>query len=204
VIQDQEVERIGGTKTQRFDFRVIAATNQNLHFLISRGRFRRDLFYRLNVFSLQTPALRTIPDDIYLIAGHILKLIAERKGKANFEISSGAMSTLLKHDWPGNVRELKNVLEIGMALTKGDSIMERHLKLEPWDLLERTVERERSTGKLREEKAIAEQRAIKQALRITKGNRAAAARLLGIHRSGLYQKMRNYGLNNVVKNSRCY
>lgn len=124
VLQSGEFERVGDTKTVKVNVRVIAATNQDLNEAIKNGRFREDLYYRLNVISIHIPPLRERRDDIPLLAGHFLKkkhnLVTNKKVRG---ISKEAMQALLEYDWPGNVRELENVIERAVILTKKDSIV---------------------------------------------------------------------------------
>lgn len=195
VIQEQEVERLGGTRTLKLDFRVIAATNRNLKEMMEKQTYRQDLYYRLNIFRLRTPALRDIPEDIPRLAYHVLSMIPQRGGPRVARISPQAMERLVGYAWPGNVRELRNILERASLMADQGVIEVEHL---PVDLLEAS----RPAGgrasetllPLREEMARAERQAIEKALRHTGGNRTRAAELLGIHRTGLHQKIRAYGL----------
>jgi len=119
VIQEREVERVGGTRTLRLDFRVIAATNRELRDMIAAGGFRGDLFYRLNIFPLRTPALGEIPEDIPRLAYHVLVQLRQRQERGPQRIAPEAMELLTAHQWPGNVRELQNVLERAAVMTVG-------------------------------------------------------------------------------------
>ncbi|MDZ7696147.1 MAG: sigma 54-interacting transcriptional regulator [Deltaproteobacteria bacterium] len=193
-IQDKAVERLGSTRTLRLNFRVIAATNRDLKELIRKGTFRQDLYYRLNIFHIETPPLRTIPQDVRRLAYHILSEIGKMRRIRTGPIEPDAMSRLMAYPWPGNVRELRNVLERAMAVAGEGPLKEEHL---PMDLLEaplRTHETPAEPKSLREEMARAERGVIERALRYAGGNRSRAARILRIHRSGLYQKMRAHGL----------
>jgi len=194
VIQDREVERVGGTRPVKLDFRVIAATNRNIATMLSRGDFRQDLFYRLNIFLLKTPALRKIKSDIPRLAYHLLSLIRDRSGPV-WRIEPDAMHCLMAYDWPGNVRELRNVLERASSIAKDGSISEEHLPLEIRDSEKMPSMIQNSPQTLKDEMALAERQAIQRALSLTHGNCAKAARLLGIHRTGLYQKMKRHGLD---------
>jgi len=194
VIQERTVERLGGTRVLSLNFRVIAATNRDLKELIHKGLFRQDLYYRLNIFHLETPPLRTIPEDIRRLAYHILSEIGKERKLRIGPITPEAMSRLMSFPWPGNVRELRNVIERATAVAGEGPLKEEHL---PMDLLEETpriLEEQGAPMPLREEMASAERRIIERALRHAGGNRSRAARILGIHRTGLYQKMRSYGL----------
>ncbi|MEJ2588797.1 MAG: sigma 54-interacting transcriptional regulator [Deltaproteobacteria bacterium] len=194
VIQEKAIERLGGTRTLSLDFRVIAATNQNLKELIKRGSFRQDLYYRLNIFHLKTPPLRTIPQDVRRLAYHILSKIGKSLKIRTGPIESEAMSRLMTYPWPGNVRELRNVIERAVAVAGEGPLKREHL---PMDLLEdppRDLETQVQPKSLREEMTRVERGIIERALRYAGGNRTEAARILGIHRSGLYQKMRIHNL----------
>jgi transcriptional regulator with PAS, ATPase and Fis domain len=198
IIQEHEVERVGGTKTLKLDFRVIAATNRDLKVMLSRGEFRQDLYYRLNIFLLKTPPLRQIRADIPRLAYHLLSLIREQSGPP-CRIESRAMRSLMAYDWPGNVRELRNVLERAWSVAMNGSIMEEHLPLEIRNCESIAPAFNDALHTMKDEMALAERRAIQKALSLTSGNRSEAARLLGIHRTGLYQKMKRHGLDGKQK-----
>ncbi len=197
VLQDHEVERVGGTRTLKLDFRVIAATNRDLEAMLARGEFRQDLYYRLHIFLLKTPPLRQIRTDIPRLAYHFLSDIRDRSSRP-LRIDSRAMSRLAAYDWPGNVRELRNVLERAASMAAEGPIREEHLPLEIREGAAFTPVHEPLLS-LKEELASAELRAIRRALSLTGGNRTEAARMLGIHRTGLYQKMRRHGLDTRQK-----
>jgi PAS domain S-box-containing protein len=200
VIQEREVERVGGNRTLRLDFRVIAATNRNLRDMIAAGGFRGDLFYRLNIFPLRTPALRDISEDIPRLAYHVLTQLKERNPNAPQRISPGAMELLMHHSWPGNVRELQNALERAAVEAGPEPLRAEHLppELRGRDLREETTAGE--LGSLKDEMAGFERRVVERALTLAGGNRSKAAALLGIHRTGLYQKLRRHGLEGKAEN----
>jgi len=192
VIEDKEFERIGGTRILRTDFRIIAATNQNLEEMLGDRRFRKDLFYRLNVIPLHLPPLRERRDDIPIIAKHLLDHLADEAALSEIRIDEKANEVLKAYDWPGNVRELSNVLERIVSALEGDTI---HLRNLPFYLYRTREKRaEPSEAYLREVQSSAEKDAIRYALESTRNNKAAAAKLLGIHRTLLYKKMQKYGL----------
>ena len=194
VIQEQEVERLGATKPLKLNFRVIAATNRDLKAMMNTGAFRQDLYYRLNIFHLHTPPLREIRQDIPRMTYHILSSLRTGKRVLPAKISPEAMQRLVAYDWPGNVRELKNAIERAAAVTGGETLQLEHL---PPDFLENFSQAPQENGApptLKLAKANAEKSAIKQALKYTGGNRTLAAELLGIHRTGVHQKMKKYGL----------
>ncbi|HMK37324.1 MAG TPA: sigma 54-interacting transcriptional regulator [Desulfomonilaceae bacterium] len=200
VVQEREVERIGGTRTLKLDFRVIAATNRNLTDMLARREFRQDLYYRLNIFLLKTPPLRHIRADIPRLAYHVLSLIAAQDGSSR-RIEPAAMAGLVAYDWPGNVRELRNVLERAASSAGEGPIREEHLPPEIRQGVSVTP-MDRVPSTLKDELAEVERRAIRRALRVSGGNRTNAARLLGIHRTGLYQKMRQHGIGVREKSGR--
>lgn len=194
VIQEQEVERLGATKPLKLSFRVIAATNRDLKAMMKTGSFRQDLYYRLNIFHLHTPPLREIRQDIPRVAYHILSGLRTGKRSLPARIAPEAMQRLTSYDWPGNVRELKNALERAAAVAGGDTLRLEHL---PPDFLENFApapQEDSAPPTLRLAKDAAEKSAIEQALKYTGGNRTLAAELLGIHRTGVHQKMKKYGL----------
>jgi len=195
VIQEQEVERLGGTKPIKLNFRVIAATNRDLKAMMRTGHFRQDLYYRLNIFHLHTPPLREIRPDIPRLAYHILSGLRTGKRQVPSRISLEVMQLLAAYDWPGNVRELKNVLERAAAVAGSGTLLVDHL---PPDFLEAVPQGHSAVSvprPLRWETAQAEKAAIERALKYTEGNRTQAAELLGIHRTGLHQKIKKYGIN---------
>jgi transcriptional regulator with PAS, ATPase and Fis domain len=194
VLQEHEVERIGATKSTKLDFRVIAATNQDLGRMIKEAHFRSDLFYRLNIFHIRTPSLREMPEDIPRIAYYLLSNLREKRRLIPNRISPEAMALFKQYSWPGNVRELKNALERAMNIAEGHQISVDDLP----DRIRKFYGEVNGTGApvglLRNILADAEKRAIVEALRFTAGNKAKAARILGMHRTGLYQKLKRYGV----------
>ena len=127
VLQDGELKPVGGTETKHVDVRLIAATNRDLYQLVKDGKFREDLYYRLNVISLQVPPLRERMEDIPLLAYHFLGRYAEKTGKKVTKISVDAIQSLQEYQWVGNVRELENVIERAVVLTTSDTITARDL-----------------------------------------------------------------------------
>jgi len=188
VLQEQEFERVGGTDTIRVDVRVIAATHRDLRRLMAEGRFREDLYYRLNVIPLHVPALRERRSDVPLLAQHLLDhLAAIGKGRAA-SISPRAMAILMDHDWPGNVRELENVLEHAVVCSRGCVIEPEAL---PRALLAPAAGRRRGGRALRERTNAREEREqILRALEACGGQRGGAAARLGIDRTTLWRRMR--------------
>lgn len=197
VIQEHEVERIGGFKPTKLDIRILAATNKDLLGMIERGIFRADLFYRLNIFQIRAPGLREIQDDIPRIAYYFLSFFRRKKVSSPTRISPAAMALLEQYPWPGNARELRNIIERAMHIAEGNRIT-------PHDLPDRirahrVAASDRSSGSkptsLRRILEEAEKEAIMDALKFTAGNKARAARMLGIHRTGLYQKLKRHEID---------
>jgi len=193
VLEEKEVERVGGTSLIRVDFRLIAASNQDLDRMIAEGRFRKDLFYRLNVIRLHIPPLRDRKEDIVPLSHHILLQIVKESPLPPVQIDPEAAKTLARYDWPGNVRELSNVLEGFANSLDGDRVRVRDL---PFHLL-RSVKGTSNSDRfsLKDVQGRAEKDAILYALETANNNKVRAAALLGIHRTLLYKKMRKYGIN---------
>ena len=190
VVEEKEFERIGGTKIIRADFRVIAATNQNLEDMLTDERFRKDLFYRLNVIPLRIPPLRKRKSDIIPLAQHFLKQMAGEANLSEISLDKDAADALKKYAWPGNVRELSNVLERTMSALEGDCIRAQDLPfyLHP----KQKILSEPNQSSLKDIQAKTEKESIQYALKETHYNKAKAAKLLGIHRTHLYKKMKKY------------
>lgn len=188
VLQEKEVERVGGTKTLGVDFRLIAATNADPESLVKAGRLRRDLFYRLNVVPIRIPPLRERRDDIPAICRQLMVRLREEQGVKPLGISEEVLELFQGYDWPGNIRELTNVLERASYAGESHQIEIEHL---PLFLREAGAGRagDRRRSNLREALKEVERDAVLQALNMAKGNKAKAAKLLGIHRTGLYQKL---------------
>ena len=189
VVQEKEFERLGSTKILRLDARFIAASNKSIPDLISKGLFREDLFYRLNVFPLKIPPLRERKDDIPLLLDHFLKLNAKAMGKPSKKFSKPAVASLMKYHWPGNVRELQNLVERSFTITKKPVI---HLKdISTFSIVPQT------SGNLPLKKAVStfEKQYIGDILDSVGGSRKKAAEILSIHRNTLLSKMNDLGLN---------
>jgi PAS domain S-box-containing protein len=192
VLEDKEFERIGGTRVLQSDFRLIAATNQNLEAMLAERRFRKDLFYRLNVIPLNIPPLRERRDDIPLISKHLLKQLSEEAALSEIRIDKEADKVLRDHGWPGNIRELRNILERVLFSLDGDTIYLRDLPFYLYRSRGKTPANEEAS--LKEIQANSEKEAIQYALVSNNYKKAAAAKMLGIHRTLLYKKMKKYGI----------
>ena len=186
VLQEREFQRLGGTRLLKANVRVIAATNRDLRDAVTRGAFREDLFYRLQVFDIQLPPLRERPRDIPLLVEAFLRDISRTMGRSPAALTQEATEMLVKHAWPGNVRELRNALERAAILSEDGPITPRHLSLHAEPMGPSSV----ATTDLRE----AERRAIEKALRDTDGNKAKTARRLGLTRTQLYVRLRKYDI----------
>lgn len=185
-LQDKRFERVGGERTLEADVRIIAATNRDLYEEVQKGRFRDDLFYRLNVISIHLPPLRERKEDIPILAKYFLEKYSEREKKPVKEIAPDAMKLLLEYDWPGNVRQLENAISHAVVLVQPEeTITASHL---PSFLRSHKVN-EDQISLYEHEKML-----IKKALQECKGNKHEAAKKLCISRSTLYSKLRKYGL----------
>ncbi|PDY34055.1 sigma-54-dependent Fis family transcriptional regulator [Bacillus wiedmannii] len=205
VLQEKEIERIGGTKIQKVDVRFIAATHRNLREMVQRGEFREDLYYRLNVFEIDIPPLRERKEDMIHITEFLIKKLNGELGSNVLSLDKRVRDIFMEHDWPGNIRELENVLERAMNVIEGMIIQVYHLPayLRKKDLEEElnheifTMDQEKHEMSylLQAEVESAEKRAITRALEKTAGNVKEAAELLGIHRASLYRKIEKYEMS---------
>ena len=187
-------ERVGGNQTIKTDIRLIAATNRDLPRLVSEGKFREDLYYRLNVVQIRVPPLRERREDIPLLANAFLKEISQRDGKAFRPLSPEAMEALLHYDWPGNIRELKGAIDSGVTLATGSQIMLQDLPLTITEArFAVTTSAGESTGQMNLHNH--EMRLIMRALEETRGNRTEAAKKLGISRRTLHRRLKELHLS---------
>ena len=220
-LQEREFERVGGTDTIKVDVRVISATNRDLVAMIEEGRFREDLFYRLNVVKLDLPPLRKRKEDIPLLVEHFVGKFSRREGGRQrvTGCTLEALEKLRSHSWPGNVRELENIIERALILAKGDRIEARDLDFGPRahtlggtgpqplvtgaegqsDAAAQTVDSGCDESKPLSARLLDEEkREIIAAVEKSNSNIAGAARLLGINRSTLYYRMRKHGLEHLL------
>ncbi len=190
VLQEGEVRPVGEERSRKVDVRVLAATHRDLKERVARGEFREDLFYRLNVVHLRVPPLRERPEDVPVLARHFLERFAERFGVRPLHVPAGLFERLGAYPWPGNVRELENALENLVALSEGGEL---DLSLLPSSGA--TPERaEPATMLLKPRVEAYERGLIVEALRAARGNRSEAARLLGISRVTLHDKLKKHAL----------
>lgn len=194
VLQESEVYRIGGNKPINIDIRVISATNSDLKSMVEQGLFREDLYYRLNVVTLNIPPLRERTEDISILVRSFIKEFAAKYDKTKPSLSECAMATFMNYHWPGNIRELKNIVERMMIFTDKEIISAEdliHIFL-PDAKNERPKDEKRK--KLSHQMAQLEKEKIELALKKTYGNKSAAARKLGISRVTLYKKIKDYNI----------
>lgn len=193
VLQDFEFEPVGGNKTFSVDNRVILATNEDLSRLVQEGRFRQDLYYRINVINIELPPLRERISDIPLLVDHFLQRICKETGKSLRRVSEEAMSALQRYRWPGNVRELQNVIERAVLLGKGEVITLADLPPAMAAGLASLWESEEAQP-LKQALTVPERQIILETLEAHHWNRQATAAALGINRTTLYKKMKRLGL----------
>jgi transcriptional regulator with GAF, ATPase, and Fis domain len=192
VVQDREVERVGGRQRVRVDVRLITATNRDLEAMMAGGEFRQDLYYRLRVVELTIPPLRQRHEDIPLLAQHFVRLQGKRLGRKKLSLSRGALELLLQHDFPGNVRELENLLEAATALASGDRVEAEDLRLA---MGAGAAAADLSSGTLDE----VSRSHVLRTLDRCQGSRTAAARALGIDRTTLYRMLMRWNATQVAE-----
>jgi DNA-binding NtrC family response regulator len=186
VLQEREITRVGGNQPIQVDFRCVAATNKNLQTLVDEGKFRADLFYRLNVFNVELPPLRDRRDDIPLLTSHFLQKFGQQMNKRIVRVAPAAMQLLQGYDWPGNVRELENAVERAMVLAQ-----EPELRVEDFNLAPRPGE---TAGR---SLADMERAHILRVVEECGGNQTRAAQVLDIDRVTLHNKLKSYGWKRV-------
>jgi len=197
VLQEREITRVGGEKTIQVDVRVIAATKKNLAELISKGQFREDLYYRLNVVDMEIPPLRQRQEDIPLLAQHFLEMFAAKNRKEMKGFTPRALDHLIRYDWPGNVRELMNAVERTVVLSRSEYLSEKDFPSmagtgtkDDGDSAD-TTKIDIDGDKPLEE---VEKATILKILEAAGGNKSEAARRLGITRKTLHKKLKSYGV----------
>ena len=193
VLQEQEFERLGGTRTHQVDVRLVAATHRNLVDMVKRNEFRSDLYYRLNVFPIPLPPLRERREDIPALVEHYVEIYARRMGRQIEHIPPETMSALTSYQWPGNIRELQNFIERSVILTSGNALHP------PLETLRSAAEPE-SLGPITLEDAERDhiRKTLEQTRWVVAGPNGAAARL-GIKRSTLYFRMQKLGISRTKK-----
>ncbi len=196
VLQEREFQRVGGTVTLKADVRIVAATNRDLERAVADGRFREDLFYRLNVFAVHLAPLRERGDDVLLLADHFVHTLGARMGKGEPGLSRDAREALIAHSWPGNIRELQNAVERALIVSDGSLITAGQLGITP----RREVPSDEAAVPAAPELPVpslaeAERQMVADALQKARGNKSRAAKLLGVTRSQLYTRLKRFGLN---------
>jgi two-component system response regulator HydG len=184
VLQEREIVRVGGNETVKVDFRCIAATNKDLKTMVEAGSFRPDLYYRLNVVSIEMPPLRKRKDDVPLLIDYFLQKFSQAMNRPVPELAPEALQLLLNYDWPGNVRELENAIERALVIRRGN-------RIEAADFPFQLAQPLKANGRSLEE---VERTHIEGVVKETSGNLSQAARILHIDRTTLYNKLRRYGL----------
>lgn len=194
VLQEKEVERLGGNVVRRIDVRIIASTNKELEKLVNRDKFREDLYYRLNVMALKLPPLRERKGDVRLLADELRKKIADRIGVYVEGISDEAMTVLEGYDWPGNIRELENIIERAINLLDSDLIIKPDNLPQRINSKKHRVTNNHDGKSLKEVVEDMEKKIIVECLEKNKGNKNRTAKELGISRVGLYKKIDRYNI----------
>jgi DNA-binding NtrC family response regulator len=204
-LETKAIERVGGSKPLELDVRLVAATNRNLEQMVRDGKFREDLFFRLNVVRLTTPPLRERPEDIPLLLAHFIRLFSEENGVPPLTVESGALRTLQAYAWPGNIRELRNFCENAVVLRRGGSLTEYDLEAKfrpdasgsnpasskPGDPFPDAAAPSLSV-------AENEKRLLREALLKSRGNRTKAAKLMGVSRRTLHRKISQWPEQDVT------
>jgi DNA-binding NtrC family response regulator len=197
ILQERQFERLGSNLTRNVDVRVVAATNVDLRAALEQGRFREDLYYRLNVVPINIPPLRDRREDIPFLAKHFVQKLSKELGAGAREISSAAMERLLGHSWPGNVRELENTLERSLVLASGEVLEPADIRIEaPRNNMQMTAQQ---TPLLPEGETLEhwEQMMIREALRRANNNKSQAARMLGLTRNALRYRLSQMGMESA-------
>ena len=194
VLQEGEIERLGGAgKAQAIDIRLIAATNVDLAKAVREGRFREDLYYRLNVVPIEVPPLRERRDDIPLLVQHFVQLYADKNGKSITGCSRRAVELLFDYAWPGNVRELENAIERAVVLSRASTIDEDDLPREVRDAVALGIDAPTLSFPIGTPLSEIEMRVIRETLRHTRGDKRLAAKLLGIATRTIYRRLESLG-----------
>ncbi len=197
LLQEKEYERLGGTETIKANVRVVAATHRQLPDMVKAGTFREDLFYRLKVVSILLPPLRARPDDLELLTRHFVSTLGAQNGRPKASLTPEAMALVSSQEWPGNVRQLQNFVEGLMVLAPPGELIDAATvtrELARSGMSARTPESAGSADSLPERRKDAERQAVEEALTKARGNRSVAARILGVSRRTLYNKLEALGL----------
>lgn len=196
VLEEREFQPLGGTRGERVNVRILAATNRDLEALVAEGTFRRDLFYRINVVRLELPPLRARREDIPLLVERFIGRMNRLRGRTVVGLESEVLARLMAHDFPGNIRELENIIEHGFILCTGERIGLHHLPANLQAHAAATLPAATTEPlPMRAVRAASEEEAIRAALERTNYNRLAAARELGMHKSTLFRKLKKLNLD---------
>lgn len=196
VLQEQQIERVGSTENINIDVRVIAATNRNLEEKIKEGTFREDLYYRLNVVTINIPPLRERKDDIFPLIEFFIEKYSKQNGKKKLEISKEAADQLLKYNYPGNVRELENIIERAVVLARSNIITLKDLPINVKELEEENLIPDLSSSDITRQVEALEKKLIYDALKQADGNQTKAGKMLGITERNLRYKLKKYSIKN--------
>lgn len=192
VLEERAFQPLGGVEKYSTDVRIIAATNLDLEEEVEKGRFRRDLFYRINTLRFKLPSLRERKEDLPLLVDHFIDKLNRLKGRSITRLSHGAMALLLAHDFPGNIRELENIIEHGFVLCEEGEIGKNHLPASLQELEDKSAELVKNLHSHNVQQAEAD--LIMDTLQRNNYNRLATARELGMHKSTLFRKLKKYKL----------
>ena len=189
VLQEKVIEKVGDNQPVKIDARIVAATNKDLQSLIGKGKFREDLFYRVNVIPVKVPPLREKKTDIPLLVEHFIEKFSRATGKCVVRCAQDALNVLMKYDWPGNIRELENTIEYAFVTCRSDTIKIHHL---PEQI--NSSRQAAQLQNLRRGNEVDEKTRIVKTLEITGGNRTKAAAMLGLSRVALWKKMKKHNM----------
>lgn len=204
VIHSRSFSRVGGNRSIQVDIRIIAATNRDIEAMVSRGNFRDDLYYRINVLSITLPPLRERKEDLYLLVKYLLPKLQEKTGKKCSEISHEVMNIFFSYSWPGNVRELENVLESSCIMADGEIILPSHLPeyIKGHDKSAHTGYVDvKKLAPLKDLLQETENQAIIRALKDTGGHRGRAMEILGMGKTNFYKKLKHIVRDNELSSS---
>jgi len=191
VLQDRQIRAVGGSESKTVDVRIIAATHRDLKTMVKDGKFREDLFYRLNVIPIKVPALRERPQDIPLLVAHFVEKFSTQNGAKVHNVTPEAMAALMAHPWPGNVRELENLIERAVVLSQSSELTREDVMGSALESAKQNIQKLYSDRPTLEQ---LEERYIRMILSEVEGKKEEAVKILGISRRTLYRKERSYGL----------
>ncbi|MEW5923788.1 MAG: sigma 54-interacting transcriptional regulator, partial [Candidatus Zixiibacteriota bacterium] len=195
VLETGEIRPVGATKTDFVNVRIISATNKNLNDEIEHGNFRRDLYYRLNTFTVEMPPLSRRREDIQLLVHHFIRKLKVKLGRDDLAVSPAALDTLVRYSWPGNVRQLENELERAAVLSDADGMIDiTDLSAEVLGAVSGDIGRGSPGGQLRDIIEKVEREVITATLKETGGNILRTSKILGLTRKGLKDKISRYGI----------